>query len=141
MLQGNKAVVEINGMQQQTSLAPNVKPEYLKIGVEGEVTVKNGILTYFNTGIPQNTSQHFARPASNYKQEEKTEFWSKKHVVKSGLSDIELEKLLDDLGNTNGESFTYATQTHFVDGKWNVVVFIREKPLPESPTPNEVGGY
>jgi hypothetical protein len=127
MLQGNKAVVEVNGMQQQTTLGPKVKPEYIKIGVEGEATVKNGVLTYFNTGIIQESS---FKPAEAEK-EEKTVFWGKKHIVQSGLSSEELQSLLDTLGNTDGNSFTYATQTHFVDGKWAVVVFIKEKPISE----------
>jgi len=106
--------------------------KYIKSSEEAEVTIKEGVITFFKQLKSANTASF--KPANEVPQE-KTH-WITKHIVRSGLNDMELQTLLNDIASDN---FVFASIPRSCDTgllnqdgskiyRWVVVIYIKIKP-------------
>ena len=118
------------------TLQEQVKIQYVGLGdAEATIDMKLNQVSYLkmNKAVPkaggfQKKTTGFGsqvpveRPGESQTQEKK--FYKTKHVVLEGLTGEKLRIALDAASDTN---WVIATQTHFVDGKWYAVVYIKYK--------------
>lgn len=125
-----------HGTDSWFALGEKVKMMYVKIG-DAEATVDVGTMhvTYLKM---EKVSSDFQKSANSFggKSEKKDEFpvvkpgqqegkyYKTKHKVIENVTGQELETALDLIASQN---WVIATQTHFVDGKWSAVVYIKYK--------------
>jgi len=119
------------GVSKWFKLADRVKMSYVSLG-EAEATVdrEGEVVTYlkmekssgFGSKPKGNTQKSFG---SKTEKPEEKKFYKTKHLVLEKLSAEELRTALDIASEQN---WVIATQTHFVDGKWNAVIYYKVKP-------------
>ncbi len=130
-----------NGVSQWVNLAEWVKPNFVKLG-DAEVTIKEDQVTFLKmseapktfgktqksfggnfggTGAPPPQSSGY--PKASPPEEKK--FYKTKHLVLENMTAEELKTQLDVASEQN---WVIATQTHFVGGKWNAVIYYKVKP-------------
>jgi len=122
------------GVEKWFPLADRVKMQYVGIG-SAEVTLNREAeeITYLkmDKSVPakpaQTPQKTFSENFQLKKPGEATEkkFYKTKHLVLENLTGEQLRIALDAACANN---WVIATQTHFVDGKWQAVVYYKQPP-------------
>jgi len=125
----NSVLLECEGQQEWFVLADAVKMQYVRLGI-AEATVdmiekKCSYLKMEKSGFKKSSGFGKLKDKTFPKAEQEKKFYKTKHLVLSNMSDEELRIALD---TACSNKWVIATQTHFVDGKWNAVIYYKVKP-------------